>query len=280
MVSEHSAVREREPQPVDATAFCPKKFAAGETELVQIMVHLKGQRRAALRLAREADSRSRFAAPSRSLDELKIGDKVAVHLTVHGAKVDNPPDTQTWIGETLTFSFGVTSNGQTRRVAVNATISINGVCIGRIAFKRSVARTFTLADIARYLFPPRLSRFKRVFFSYSSADRPLVLQQADEYRKFGISFFQDILHLDAGERWERRLWKEINRCDLFVLFWSSHARDSDWVIKEVEHAWRRQARNGGQRPMLRPELLEHPPPLPKQDWLREFNFNDPKFHKN
>ena len=46
------------------------------------------------------------------------------------------------------------------------------------------------------------SRFKRVFFSYARVDREHVLESAREYEKFGISFFQDILHLDAGERWK------------------------------------------------------------------------------
>lgn len=184
-----------------------------------------------------------------------------------------------WRGEMLTFAFRVASNGQSKQVAVSAVLSVNGIFVGRIAFTRRVARSYSFSDLFAYLRNPRLSRFKRVFFSYSSTDRPRVLEHATDYTKFGISFFQDILHLDPGQRWEKRLWKEIDRCDLFVLFWSSNAKASEWVIKEAEHAWRRQARNGGLRPTLRPELLEHPPPVPDQDWLREFHFNDPRFYK-
>ena len=102
---------------------------------------------------------------------------------------------------------------------------------------------------------------------------------AAEYEKFGVQFFQDILDLNPGERWRKRLWKEIDRCDIFVLFWSKAAQESEWVIKEADRAWRRQASNGGLRPALRPEVLEHPAPVPSEDWLGDFHFDDPKYYK-
>ncbi|MGO8954120.1 MAG: toll/interleukin-1 receptor domain-containing protein [Rhodomicrobium sp.] len=271
---------EQKPIPADATAFCPRKFRAGESELVQIIIHLKGQRGKALQLAREADTRAYFAAPSRDVGELENGDEISVQLDVRGAKVDDPPQKQVWQGETQTFGFGVTSNGQTRSVAISAVVSINGIAIGRISFSRPVARSFKLGDIFALLFQPRLSRFKHAFFSYARPDRQIVKTVAAQYEKYGISFFQDVLHLDPGERWEKRLYKEIDRCDVFVLFWSSAASNSEWVVKEAERAWRRNARTGGSRPTLRPEILEHPSPKPQQDWLREFHLDDPKFYRD
>jgi hypothetical protein len=106
---------------------------------------------------------------------------------------------------------------------ITAVLSVNDVHIGRISFRRRVKLNYSLSDLAAAMFPPRLSRFRRVFFSYARIDRERVIKVAREYEKFGISFFQDILHLDPGERWSRRLWKEIDRCDIFVLFWSEAA---------------------------------------------------------
>ena len=263
---------------VDATAFCPRYLRAGESELVQIVVHLRGRQRDALRSALKADKRTSPAAPSKGLGELKIGDRVSITVDTSGASVEDPPDAQVWSGEMLTFAFRVVSNGQTERVATRAVISVNGVFVGRIIFSRTISKKYSLGDVINYFFKPRLSRFKRVFFSYSSRDRDAVKVCAKKYESFGISFFQDVLDLDPGERWARRLWTEIDRCDLFVLFWSTDAMRSEWVIKEADRAWRRQARNGGLRPTLRPEILENPPPVPQQDWLREFHFNDSRFH--
>ena len=280
MLPEPELKHEEKPVRADATAFCPGKFRAGESELVQIIIHLKGRRAKALQLAREADTRTYFAAPSRGVGELETGDEISVQLDVRGAKVDDPPQKQVWQGEALTFGFGVTSNGQTRSVTVSAVVSINGIAIGRISFSRPVAHSFKLTDIFALLFQPRLSRFKHAFFSYARPDRQIVKKVAAQYEKYGISFFQDVLHLDPGERWEKRLYKEIDRCDIFVLFWSSSASKSEWVVKEAERAWRRNARTGGSRPTLTPEILEHPSPKPQQEWLREFHLDDPKFYRD
>jgi hypothetical protein len=89
-----------------------------------------------------------------------------------------------------------------------------------------------------------------------------------------------VLHLDPGERWEKRLYREIDRCDVFILFWSSAAKSSEWVAKEVERAWCRHARSGGRKPTLKLEILERPVPKPEQEWLAEFHFDDPIYHRS
>jgi hypothetical protein len=50
----------------------------------------------------------------------------------------------------------------------------------------------------------------------------------------GMSVFQDILDLGPGERWEKALYGEIDRCDVFLLFWSRAAAASEWVSKEID----------------------------------------------
>jgi hypothetical protein len=273
------ADQEAKKLPVDASVFCPLSFRAGESELVQVLVHLRGQRRQALKMARAADPASRFTGASKNIGELNDGDVVAVSLDVNGATVEDPPEEQVWRGETLTFGFRISSDGQARAVGISAVLRVNGAHVGRISFKRRVRFRYSWSDFLAALFPPRLSRFKRVFFSYARVDRDQVLAAAREYEKFGISYFQDILTLDPGERWKPRLWKEIDQCDIFVLFWSSAAKASEFVIKEADRAWRRQARNGGLQPILRPEILERPVPLPDQDWLRAFHFDDPRHYR-
>ena len=38
-----------------------------------------------------------------------------------------------------------------------------------------------------------------------------------------ISYFEDLLDLEPGDRWWPRLETAIDQCDLFLLFWSSDA---------------------------------------------------------
>jgi hypothetical protein len=118
-------------------------------------------------------------------------------------------------------------------------------------------------------------RNRHAFLSYSSHDRPKVLECAQLLRLVGISYFQDLLSLAPGERWERRLYQEIERCELFLLFWSSHAANSQWVLREAEYAVDCQKKNANEEiPEIAPVILEVPPPSPPKS-LSQIHFNDP-----
>ena len=63
--------------------------------------------------------------------------------------------------------------------------------------------------------------------------------------------------------------RAVDRCDLFVLCWSTHAAQSEWVSKEWQRALERGAERGppaivpvyanGASPALPPDALAHLP---------------------
>jgi hypothetical protein len=113
-------------------------------------------------------------------------------------------------------------------------------------------------------------RYNHAFLSYASADRREVLKRAQILQAAGVSFFQDTLKLDPGVRWEKAIYKNIDTCDLFLLFWSKAALESEWVIKEAEYALKRQGI--GDVPDIVPVILEDPPLPPPS--LATIHFND------
>jgi hypothetical protein len=52
-------------------------------------------------------------------------------------------------------------------------------------------------------------QYRKAFLSYATADRAEVLKRAQALKAAHIEFFQDLLHLEPGERWQRRLFEEI-----------------------------------------------------------------------
>ena len=66
-------------------------------------------------------------------------------------------------------------------------------------------------------------RYSYAFVSYASADRQEVLKRVQMLARFKIAFFQDLLHLEPGERWGRR-FRAHRQSDVFFLFWSSAAK--------------------------------------------------------
>jgi hypothetical protein len=115
--------------------------------------------------------------------------------------------------------------------------------------------------------------YKRAYLCYASKDRREVLKRAQALRLAGIEFFSDLLSLEPGDRWEHKLYEQIRRSDLFLLFWSKAAADSKWVLREVKVALEAQSSSPDLLPDIVPVILETPSPAPPE-WLRHIHFGD------
>ncbi len=114
-----------------------------------------------------------------------------------------------------------------------------------------------------------------MFFSYSSDDRPAVLARAQMLERLGIPFFQDVVSLRAGDRWEPALSEHMGKADLVLLFWSKAAAKSEWVRREIEWALDLQSRSPEALPEIVPVILDGPPPAKPPASLKAIHFNDP-----
>jgi TIR domain len=107
----------------------------------------------------------------------------------------------------------------------------------------------------------------------SMSCRP-VLKRVQILDLLRIKYFQDFLTLNPGQRWQAALYREIDTCDLFLLFWSSAARDSEWVRKELLYALECRNKNLHGDPDILPVIIEGPPPIPPPPELEELHWND------
>jgi hypothetical protein len=89
-----------------------------------------------------------------------------------------------------------------------------------------------------------------------------------------IEVFQDILNLEPGEAFAPTIYRRIDECDLFLLFWSSNARKSEWVQREIERARQRQGPEGKSPPTILPVIIEGPPPPQPPPELAHLQFDD------
>jgi len=83
-----------------------------------------------------------------------------------------------------------------------------------------------------------------------------------------------VLNLEPGDRWEQELYRNIDECDLFLLFWSTAAKESKWVLQEVLYALERQGKDGLNPPEIIPVIIEGPPLVSPPDELQHLHFND------
>jgi TIR domain len=207
---------------------------------------------------------------------LREGDQVRITLEGRGAEVQEPDQTFVWRGYPAQVAFGArlpTRLGE-RDYRPLVRVFVNGAPAGIMVLelKATLNVSANPSPVAQ-----KVLRFNKVFMSYASADRAKVLGMAKMLRAQKIDFFQDILSLEP-ERWEKQIYKEIAQCDAFYLFWSSHAKESKWVIREAMQALQYQKDSIDEIPHFSPIIIEGPPiPEPPPE-LSEVHFNDPLQH--
>ena len=257
----------------DVSVFAPPEIAGASSGLVQVMLHTPEQVQAAQTRASEIDSSAGLRGSTALSVEIRPGSHVSVIMSDDRLEFDPPKQSLVWRGSLASVQFVVTAPVNARGICFpKVQIAIGPAIVGELRFKIGIAESATVGFAQSELRSAKVKRYQRVFFSYSSKDRLKVMEVAQSYRIAGVEFFQDILSLEAGARWEKGLYREIDNCDLFVLFWSEAARRSEWVEKEVRYAIGRQRH--GKRPEIVPLILEGPPSPEPPPHLSHLHFDD------
>jgi hypothetical protein len=273
----------RSPEPaatdnIDVTVFSAQEVVPGDQFLIQVFAHLPVQARHARALAAEFDSVTKrggftsLSVPARAETELGF------ELRVPGVQVEEASQALIWRRRAQSVQFGVSVPEDARAGTRIATVivSSNSVPVGDVKFK------LVITDGARRSAPPGVAPvgddarpFERAFASYAREDWPEVVRRVQVLRLKRLTrlrLFNDVLDIDPGERWSRRLYLEIDNCDVVLLFWSKAARDSEWVRREVQYALARRVTEFDP-PEIVPVILEAPPCAPWPE-LEDRHFDD------
>jgi hypothetical protein len=262
-------------QAVDTAVFCPPAVARDSVFLVQVFAYPPDAAAKVDAQARQVDAASeRRGTYSLPLD-VPLGTRLDLHLEMPALTVAEPDAVLVWRGSPTAAQFevavpkeaaGAQSIGRVR-------IAVAGVPAGTLRFQVALTAAGTPPGVAdaRELW---IRRYRHAFVSYSSKDRPEVLRRVQAFRIAGLSVFQDILDLDPGERWEKALYREIDRCDVFLLFWSKEAAASEWVGREIDYALARKQGDDERPPDIQPVPIEGPPIVPPPASLKNLHFND------
>jgi TIR domain len=257
---------------VDCSVFGPPAAPPGESILIQVFLHLPEQAQRASFMASLMDSSAALKGTQSLQTEIKRGATVEISLSANTLVVEEPVQSVVWQGQPVFCQFLVAippgTNGQ--NFFPNVRVSVDGRLVGRIMFRLSSDRS--AASLQSMPLGEHARRYRFAFVSYATEDRREVLKRVQMLEIMRTRYFQDLLSLDPGDRWERKLYENIDQCDLFLLFWSQAAKDSRWVMREAEYALGRQRHDPSAEPDIVPVILQQnvlPPPS-----LAELHFND------
>ena len=261
---------------VDCTVFAPPHAARGEAVLVQVFAHLLDQAEEVRTLAEEFDADAERRGFKTLGAIVRHGDSLDFGLQIPRLTVIDAAQSLIWRGRAESVQFEVEAPRDARLGTTigTVTVSVGSVPIGHVKFKLSiVARRQQPAEPSEPV-GDDARRYTSAFVSYSAKDRRKVLERVQMLKPVGIRYFQDLLDLDPGDRWEQKLYLNIGECDLFLLFWSSDAKASPWVRKEVRYALDRKGSDDFAAPEIRPVIIEgRPIPSPWPE-LAHLHFGD------
>ena len=263
---------------VHCSLFAPPGVARGASATLQVLVHRPPVAADAQPLARQHALASQPSA-LRSLEaEIGCGERLFFELTVPGLQVKEPIESLVWNGQTASIQFEVAAASDCPTSNVIGTVQLSlgegHAPIGHVKF-RMLVTAGEFQDVGFRVQPigEAAHRYRKAFLSFASADRSEVLKRIAMLEALNIEFFPHALDPPPRERWERGLYRQIDECDLFLLFWSTATKNSCWVLEEVRYAVRRKQGDDRLPPEILPVLLKAQPPIEPPEDLKHLNLN-------
>lgn len=268
---------------VNCTVYAPAQVARGGEFLVQVFSHTYVQQFELTEVARAADDISLKRGMVEPDSRILQGSRISIQLSISGLIIEEDILSNTWNGKIQCAPFTVKVPEETKpsRLIAKILVSQNAVPIGQIKFSIEIIvlknelekKVCTSPDYYRDN-PSSLERFKKAFISYASADRSEVLKRVQMLNLVKLDFFQDLLTLEPGDEWEKKIYDYIDNCDVFFIFWSKSASESEWVKKETLWAYKLKKESKAARPEIIPVIIEGPPPAEPPEELKFLHFND------
>ncbi|MDQ3844664.1 MAG: toll/interleukin-1 receptor domain-containing protein [Bacteroidota bacterium] len=261
---------------VNCKVYTPKEVISGNQFLVQVYAHTKEQAALLEGLAKSADGASEFRATTAVEEKIARLSKIEFHLLLPNCIIDDPVLSVKWTGEVALVQFGVEIPATFTKPDIigKVIVVVKSIPIGQLKFKIKVHSSFKTDTSQTSSNVETMVHFKQAFISYASQDRSEVLKRVQMLHLVNLKYFHDLLTLESGQQWEKMIYANIARSDVFFLFWSKAASESKWVKKEIMYALKIKESNKHSLPEIVPVIIEGPPPTAPPAELSFLHFND------
>lgn len=220
-----------------SSIFAPGEVKRGSHMLVQVYLHLYEETEKVKALAQESqkDAKRRDFIPLQC--KLKKGDKVDVLLNIYGETLlMSDKKNVVWQGSftKCSFDYFVPKDIEVDELSCVALLTVNEIPVGEMRFITKIV------DAPRHLNTEIFAhKYNKVFISYAHKDEARVKSFHEGLKLAGIEHFFDRTYLKTGDVFPQVIQDYINSADLFVLFWSENAAESEYVRIERTLALKR-----------------------------------------
>lgn len=245
-------------------------------EMVPPSTRLPTQLRARARIEREVrsilgeDAPTYTAATEDAAEAVPREGQLTFVVKLPGFRVNPPRQTVGWHEDLQHLRFRIRADpGRTgRTVRGRLTVFHGPLILAEMALVIPVGHGEDTA-VSEALTP-----YRRIFASYAREDDGIVRRVSAFAASVGDRYLRDVTSLRAGEEWNPGLARLIQQADLFQLFWSWNAMESEWVRREWTHAL-----SLGRTGFVRPVYWEDPLPSRPEEGLPPPELSELHFHR-
>lgn len=224
-------------QNVYSSIFAPAEVKPKSHLLIQVYLHMLEDAEKVKALAQEAQPNAERRDYIPLQCKLKKGDKVYIRLCLMGEnKLFNESQMLTWQGSftKCSFDYFVPGDIEVDELSCLVQLTVNDAVIGEMRF------ITTISEAPKQIHPKITAhRYNKIFISYAHKDYERVKFIARAYQAQGVEYFFDRDYLKAGDVYPQVIRDYIDSADLFILCWSQHAAESEYVDKERHQALQR-----------------------------------------
>lgn len=258
---------------VQCTLYSTPEVREGSDLLVQVFAHLLEQADDLDELAAMPDPEAKKQLSKSLKQRIKRDSVLTFKLMIPGIEFEEDEQDLVWRGEPDSVEFIVpipADHGDGNRFG-RVFVYQNGEQLGKIPFRITVVSKAKPIAIEKTKPSAQgiMTQNETAFVSYASKDKDHVYRFVQLMDVLKYEYHIDVFSIDAGDRWENKLYEFIDTDDVFLLFWSESASQSEWVIREAKRAGERAKSDPNSLPRIIIYRLDEKVSIP--EWLQEFH---------
>jgi hypothetical protein len=248
------------------TAVSQKKVKANHYAEIDIYASIEKEQRDINEIIKKEFGKNKYKTKESGFFQIPDGTELKIVLSSEDVPIDDNCEKIKWTGKygKASFQVHIPEKYGKPEIKFNSKVFCGEIPICKLAFIIKIKN-------AKQTQPIETKRFEKAFISYASEDRERVFARLQGMARTApyLDFFIDVLSLRSGQDWEKRLKEEITVADLFFLFWSRYALESEWVDKEWRYAYNKKGIE-----FIEPIPLDSPDIAPVPEELKSKHFND------
>ncbi|MDW3649743.1 MAG: TIR domain-containing protein [Bacteroidia bacterium] len=256
---------------VNISLFAPEHVQKNEKFLLTAFAHLYEQKAEVADMMREADPDASIQGAKTLNMPIKRRSRLEFRLSIENWKIEESAQALIWFGVPASVEFEILVPADFERKQAIGSLIIMGEegQLGRLRFNLQLVEAAAHDNEDGKFAPTHAKAIKKTFLAYAKENTSALDNYRNQLTAEGVSIIDP--YQMPGDDWEIKVSDALLETELFCLFWSKAAEDSEEVAISWQMALGQRLDDNRRLPDMLPILIEEPAPE-APDGLEFLNF--------